>query len=100
MRARQFIRSVPAGLVLVLSSCSTPSNLYFHKQALIRYHDSGAYQAEIKRVAASATSYIRKRAASGEPNLAVVFDIDDTALSSWDRLLNYDFARKDEFFIQ
>jgi len=84
---------------VLLSGCSTPDNLYFQKQALIRYHDSGPYQAQVQRVADHAISYIRKRAASGEKNLAVVLDVDDTALSTWDRLIRDDFARKDTMFI-
>jgi acid phosphatase len=87
-------------LALVLAGCAGPSNLYFHKQALIRYHDSGEYDAQTQRVAARALNYIRRRAASGEPNLAVVLDIDETALSTWSRLRKDDFARKDELFVQ
>ncbi|PWU10458.1 MAG: acid phosphatase [Verrucomicrobia bacterium] len=84
---------------ILLSGCSSPDNLYFHKQALIRYHDSGPYKTQVQRVAAHAISYIRKRAASGERNLAVVLDVDDTAISTWDRLIRDDFARKDTMFI-
>jgi predicted secreted acid phosphatase len=66
---------------------------------MIRYHDSGQYDADVRRVANRAINYIRKRAASGQPNLAVVLDIDDTAVSTWGRLLKDDFARKDEMFV-
>ena len=83
----------------VLAGCAGPSNLYVHKQALIRYHDSGPYDAEVRRVASRAMNYIRQRAASGQLNLAVVLDIDDTAISTWGRLVKDDFARKDEMFI-
>src|SRR6266496_2966515 len=87
--------------VLLLSGCATPPpNLYFQKQALIRYHDSGPYSFEVHAIAARALKYIRHRSTSGETNLAVVLDIDDTAISSWDRLMTNDFARKDELFIQ
>ena len=83
----------------VLAGCAGPANLYFHKQALIRYHDSGQYDAEVRRVADRAMNYIRQRAASGQPNLAVVLDIDDTAISTWGRLVQDDFANKREMFI-
>jgi predicted secreted acid phosphatase len=83
----------------VLTGCASPTNLYIQKQALIRYHDSGPYDAEVRRVADRAMSYIRKRAASGQTNLAVVLDIDDTAISTWGRLVKEDFARKDEMFV-
>ena len=82
-----------------LSGCAGPTNLYVHKQALIRYHDSGSYDAEVRRVADRAINHIRARAASGQTNLAVVLDIDDTAISTWGRLMKDDFARKDEMFV-
>ena len=85
--------------LFVLAGCATPPNLYVQKQALIRYHDSGRYDADVRRVAGRAMDYIRKRAASGQTNLAVVLDIDDTAVSTWGRLLQDDFARKDEMFV-
>ena len=78
---------------------SSRSNLYFHKQALIRYHDSGQYDTDVRRVADRALNFIRRRAASGETNLAVVLDIDDTAISTWERLTKDDFARKDTLFV-
>src|ERR1051325_10663432 len=98
----------PFSLALLLASllftgCTTDSarsTLYFHKQALIRYHDSGRYDAEVQRVAGGALDHIRRRAASGGTNLAVVLDIDDTAISTWSRLRQDDFARKDTLFVQ
>lgn len=90
-------------IAVVFTGCKTDlahSNVYFHKQALIRYHDSGKYDSEVKRVAGRAMDFIHKRAASAETNLAVVLDIDETAISTWDRLTKDDFARKTEFFVQ
>lgn len=86
-------------VLAALAGCASPSNLYIQKQTLIRYHDSGQYDTEVRRVADRAMSYIRKRAASGQTNLAVVLDIDDTAVSTWGRLVKDDFARKDEMFV-
>jgi len=83
----------------ILAGCATPPNLYVEKQALIRYHDSGRYDAQVRQVAEQAMRHIRQRAASGEPKLAVVLDIDDTAISTWGRLVKDDFARKDEMFV-
>ena len=77
------LRCVAFAALAVLAGCASPSNLYVQKQALIRYHDSGRYDAE----------------ASGQTNLAVVLDIDDTAISTWGRLVKEDFARKDEMFV-
>ena len=90
---------VSLAAVAVLPGCTGPSNLYVQKQALIQYHDSGQYNTEVRRVADRAMSYIRKRAASGKTNLVVVLDIDDTAISTWGRLVKDDFARKDEMFV-
>src|ERR1035437_2480661 len=89
---------VALAALAVLAGCAGPSNLYVQKQALIRYHDSGPYDDEVRRVADRAMNYIRKRAASGQTNLAVVLDIDDTAISTWGRLGKDDSARKDEMF--
>ena len=90
---------VSLAALAVLAGCAGPSNLYVQKQALIRYHDSGQYDAEVRRVADRAMNYIRKRAVSGQTNLAVVLDIDDNAISTWGRLMKDDFARKDEMFV-
>ena len=93
------LRCVAFAVLAVLAGCAGPSNLYVQKQALIRYHDSGRYEAEVRRVAGRAMDYLHKRAASGQTNLAVVLDIDDTAVSTWGRLVKDDFARKDEMFV-
>jgi len=93
------IQPLALAALTVLAGCASPTNLYVQKQALIRYHDSGRYDAEVRRVAGRAMDYIRKRAASGQTNLAVVLDIDDTAVSTWGRLVKDDFARKDEMFV-
>lgn len=93
---------------LVFTGCKTDlahSNLYFHKQEVIRYHDSGEYDAEVKRVAGRAMDFIRKRVtptgmSALQTNLAIVLDIDETAISTWDRLTKDDFARKTELFVQ
>ena len=95
----RLIRFVALAALAVLAGCTGQSNLYVQKQALIRYHDSGPYGAEVRRVADRAMNYIRKRAASGQTNLVVVLDIDDTAISTWGRLVKDDFARKDEMFV-
>src|SRR5437867_223441 len=100
MRFKQLVCFCCLLLGLSGGCCTTPSNLYFHKQALIQYHDSGKYDLQVLRLAKRAMSYIHHRASSGEKNLAIVLDIDDTALSSWDRLRTNDFARKDELFVQ
>src|SRR4051812_19678601 len=86
--------------LLMMGGCASYSNLAQYKQELIRYHDSGKYEAEIERIDEQALQYIRRRAASGETNLAIVLDIDETATSSWDRLLALDFGKDKGLFIQ
>jgi predicted secreted acid phosphatase len=95
----QTMRFLTLPTLLILVGCATPPNLHDEKQALIRYHDSGRYEADVQHVASRAMQYIRHRAASGAPNLAVVLDIDDTATSTWGRLMQDDFARKDRMFV-
>jgi acid phosphatase len=87
----------------VLAGCATvaePPNLHDQKQALIRYHDTGPYAADLQRVVNEAMAYIRERAKSGAPKLAVVLDIDDTSISTWERLLEHDFGKKDFLFVE
>ncbi len=95
----QTLRFLALPALVILAGCATPSNLYLQKQALIRYHDSGRYDADVRHVTARAMRYIRHRAASGATNLAVVLDIDDTATSTWGRLREDDFARSDRMFV-
>ena len=53
--------------------------------ALERYHDYGEYDYEIRQVASAAMVYLERRVhdARKDEKLAVVFDIDETALSNW-----------------
>jgi predicted secreted acid phosphatase len=61
---------------------------------LMRYHDSGEYDREIREVVDEARDYLGdriKRASKGE-KLAAVFDIDETALSNWEILAGCGFC--------
>jgi predicted secreted acid phosphatase len=69
--------------------CSTslePENHAIVVDRLIRYHDSGEYDREIREVANDARDYLemRVRHASKDEKLAAVFDIDETSLSNWE----------------
>jgi len=64
-----------------------PENHAIIIDRLMRYHDSGEYEREIREVVNSARDYIESRypgKVSRESRLAAVFDIDETALSNWD----------------
>jgi len=63
----------------------------------VEYRTSGRWEAEIGRVADGCTRAAREAArAAARP--AVVFDIDETLLSNWPYLTQYDFARVPALF--
>lgn len=55
---------------------------------LMRYHDYGEYDREIRETANAAEAYLATvvKSRSKEDKLAAVFDIDETALSNWDAM--------------
>jgi acid phosphatase len=90
---------VLAPLLLLLAGCVThePRNLEAAKIAVRHYHDSGDYDRELAGVAARAQAWIETRAAHGAvgEKLAVVLDIDETALSNWPYMKAHDFGWDD-----
>ncbi len=87
-----------ASLVLLIGSSSlaraepVDSNVGDVKTAAIEYHDSGEYQHDLADVAAQAIAWIGNQAPT-TPRPAVVFDIDETALSNWEVIKANDFGR-------
>lgn len=86
-------------LALALAACAAApegDNLSRVKQQLRHYVTSGDYNREIAAVAQAAEQYLSARAARIEPGssgkLAIVLDIDDTALSTWPNLMANDFG--------
>jgi len=69
-----------------------PANVGDAKTAAIQYHDSGAYDAGLAEVNAQAMNWIATAARSTD-RPAVVFDIDETALSNWEVIRANDFGR-------
>jgi len=73
---------------LLLGGCAMPArqprNLDLVKRDVAAYVDSGEYLMQIAAVTDDARAFIEKRAARRKPGerLAVVFDIDETALSN------------------
>jgi predicted secreted acid phosphatase len=62
-----------------------PENHTITVERLMRYHDSGEYEREIREVANAARDYIETRFKDirKDEKLAAVFDIDETSLSNW-----------------
>lgn len=74
-----------------------PENLTLQKQRLINYHNSGDYYHDISSVTQKALYYLKFRINQnkhrGKPKqLAIVFDIDETALSNYDDMVRLDFG--------
>lgn len=88
-----------AGFCLLASSAwaaeiSEPRNIVESKRELNYYVDSGAYDAGIASAAAAATDWVKQRAGkrqSGE-RLAMVVDIDETALSNMPYMRRLDWG--------
>ena len=71
---------------------SQPPNVGDAKLAATAYHDSGAYAADLQEVADDAREWITRRVPRVE-NPAVVFDVDETALSNWTVIQANDYGR-------
>jgi len=79
-----------------------PANLNQAKQRLIRYHDSGEYLSDIKKVEIKAQNYLARRIKENQANkkLAIVFDIDETTLSGYKHYKAYGFGGNAKVFDQ
>ena len=80
--ARAAVVTVPAG--------HEPVNLATSIAQLKSYHDSGRYMADIEYVDSKAKAYVSSHS-SGRKR-AIVFDVDETALSNWAEMAADDFA--------
>ena len=104
MSPRNVVAAAVASLALLIGSSSVaaadpiedtagePANVGDAKTAAIAYHDSGQYQHDLAEVAAQAIDWIGTQAPN-TPRAAVVFDIDETALSNWEVIKANDFGR-------
>jgi len=71
---------------------SEPANVGDAKIVATTYHDSGAYDRDLSTAASAAEAWIMQRAPKvARP--AIVFDIDETALSNWPVIKADDFGR-------
>jgi acid phosphatase len=75
-------------------SSSTIPNIADVVNQLVRYHDVGQYDFEIRQVAEAARTYVEGRVkdAKKEERLAAVFDIDETSLSNWEAMADCGFC--------
>lgn len=72
-----------------------PINLAVAKQQVIRYHDSGEYDKDIKNVVNDAMRYLKIRLTRPFPankQPAIVLDIDETSLSNYTDMKRLDFG--------
>lgn len=73
---------------------SEPHNLDLIKKDLVRYHDSGEYEKDIARTIKQAEAYLKDRIEKnkGHKKLAIVLDIDETALSNYADMVKMGFG--------
>jgi predicted secreted acid phosphatase len=83
---------VPPPAAAPRTQFSEPANVGDAKIAATSYHDSGAYDRDLSAAAAPAQAWLTERAA-GATKPAIVFDIDETALSNWAVIKADDFGR-------
>ena len=72
-----------------------PENHAVEVDRLMRYHDSGEYEREIREVVNSAREFLESRyprSVLKEAKIAAVFDIDETALSNWEVMAGCGFC--------
>jgi len=85
---------VICGVWLSAAVATEPRNLSVLKQEIVAYVESGDYAAAINAVAKEATAFVTARAAQRAPGerLAVVLDIDETALTNLPHMRALDFG--------
>lgn len=77
--------SIPFAVILAGCSVSVthePANLTVLKEEVERYAVSGRYEEDLAAVSEAAEKWITRRAGQGGEKLAIVLDIDETALSN------------------
>ncbi|MGB8473461.1 MAG: HAD family acid phosphatase [Candidatus Acidiferrum sp.] len=81
----------------IVKAPGEPKNLYAVKQELIKYHECdqpNCYGPQLERQADVAIAFLKKSVVDAKPKekLAIVLDIDETALSNWPVETLDDFA--------
>lgn len=98
MKNKKWNRSIWLLALLFVGGCCTYPNLTFHKNDLVAYYESGKYEHDVAAVAEKAKRFIQHRVASKQTNLAIVLDIDETALSDWGYMKGIDFGFEKQHF--
>jgi predicted secreted acid phosphatase len=104
MNKHRLIQSFFTATVLLFISITThaePANLGQLKIDLEAYHDTGAYDKELKQVAQQAEAYITTRAQTNAKaekplKLAIILDIDETTLSNYKGIIERKFCENQE----
>ena len=86
------IAEPPAPPIPIVPPPVQPANVGDLKTEAIRYYDSGAYLTDLQLAAAPAVAWIDEQAPRVD-RPAVVFDIDETAVSNWEAIKANDFGR-------
>ncbi|MEV0088630.1 HAD family acid phosphatase [Saccharopolyspora sp. NPDC050642] len=71
-------------------------NLTDVKRSIVDYHDSGQWEADIAEADRRGQDYLAQRLAEGVPKPAIVLDIDDTSVSTYEYGLGIDFGFEQE----
>ena len=84
--------TAPPSEIARSDTAEVPANVGKAKLAATAYHESGAYMRAFALAAAPASEWLRQRAPQ-VTRPAMVFDIDDTALTNWPVIVANDFGR-------
>lgn len=89
--------------LLQFGCCSSkePRNIFYAKQEIIQYYNSGDYDSDIVKVTTKAKRYLAQKIKENntlvkKQKLAVTLDIDDTLLSNYKNLQKIDFSANQE----
>lgn len=98
--AKFCLSAVLSAALAACATCEPKPNLGVYKNTLVQWHVSGGYDRCFTREADKARNWLSHviRTSGGKSKIAVVFDIDETALSNWPYLLDKGFdVRWDTF---
>ncbi len=86
-----------AGSLYSRRESSWVPNLGLLKKDILAYHDTGRWKADTSAVVERAMEALDSRASSNDKP-AIVFDIDETALSNWEQIKRADFGYNSKEF--